>query len=412
MRAIIIGAGIAGTVAGMALRRAGFEPEIFEAYDESAGLDHGVFLTVAVNGLDALRAVGADHVVTSAGFASERIEFFSGTGRRLGAVALGPTLPDGTVTQTIRRSDLYHGMYREAVRRGVPVRHGKRLVDAKPRAGGGVVARFADGSSVEGDVLIGADGVHSATRTLIDKANPAPRYTGLGNTGGFSHVADPRAIGAAPGDYRMIWGRHCFFGYVVRPGGEVWWFANPPSRAEPGRAELRATTPDALRDKLIAMLAADRGPATDIVRATTGPVRLTNQYDLPAVPAWHNGAMVVIGDAAHAVSPSSGQGCSLACEDAVILARCLRDAPTVPRALDRYEVLRRARVERVVAWGSRMNSTKQPGPVARLARDLVLPFILRNATGDAAVAKQAWMFEHHIDWDRPIRAAGRAEPLA
>jgi 2-polyprenyl-6-methoxyphenol hydroxylase-like FAD-dependent oxidoreductase len=69
--------------------------------------------------------------------------------------------------------------------------------------------------------------------------------------------------------------------------------------------------------------------------------------------------MVIIGDAAHAVSPSSGQGASLAAEDAVTLGRCVRDAPTIPAALARYEQLRRARVERVVTWGSGMNNTKK-----------------------------------------------------
>src|SRR5256885_5035661 len=77
MRVLVAGAGVAGSVAAMALHKAGFEPVVFEAYERGAGLAHGVYLTVAVNGLDALRAVDAHHVVRAAGFLSEKIDFYS-----------------------------------------------------------------------------------------------------------------------------------------------------------------------------------------------------------------------------------------------------------------------------------------------------------------------------------------------
>ncbi|MFC4908691.1 FAD-dependent monooxygenase [Actinomadura gamaensis] len=401
MRVLIIGGGVAGTVAALAARKAGLEPRLFEAYGESAGLTHGVFLTVAVNGMDALRAVDAHHVVLDAGFPSGRIRFRSGTGKHLGSVPLGPTLDDGTVTHTIRRADLYGGLYRLVAERGVPIEHGKRLVRAENLPDGGVRAHFADGTSADGDVLIGADGVHSVTRTSIDPANPRPRYTGLGNTGGFTRTAD---LDAAPGDYVMTWGRDCFFGYTIAPDGEIWWFANPPAKDEPSRADLRRLSDEEIKARLVRLLSVDRSPAARIVRATDGPIGLTNQYDLPSVPTWHDGAMVVIGDAAHAVSPSSGQGASLAAEDAVVLAKCLRDLPTVPEALTRYESLRRDRVERIVKWGSGMNNTKKQGLAGRLLRDLALPFILRKADDPKEMAKMTWMFHHHIDWNGPITA--------
>ncbi|GAA2322602.1 FAD-dependent monooxygenase [Nonomuraea roseoviolacea subsp. roseoviolacea] len=400
MRVLIIGGGVAGTVAALAARKAGFEPRLFEAYDESAGLNHGVYLTVAVNGVDALRAVDAHRVVLEAGFRCGRIQFRSGSGKHLGSVPLGPTLEDGAATHTIRRADLYRGLYRLAADRGIPIQHGKRLTGAESLPGGGVRAHFADGTSAEGDVLIGADGVHSATRTAIDPANPGPRYTGLGNTGGFTRTAN---VDAEPGDYVMIWGRDCFFGYTVAPDGELWWFANPPAGREPSRADLRRLTTADLKARLVELLAVDDSPAAQIVRDTAGDFGLTNQYDLPTVPTWHNGSMVVIGDAAHAVSPSSGQGASLAAEDAVVLARCLRDLPTVPAALARYESLRRERVERIVKWGAGMNNTKKQGLVGRALRDLALPLILRKADDPREMEKMSWMFRHHIDWSHTVR---------
>ena len=267
-----------------------------------------------------------------------------------------------------------------------------------------MTAHFADGTNAEGDLLVGADGIHSAVRSAIDPAAPALRYIGLGNTGGFTRAAD---VPVKSGAYVMIWGRHCFFGYTVSPNGEIWWFANPPSRSEIPRDELRRLTTDRLREDLAGLLAADRTPGAAIVRATSEDFGLSSQYDLPTVPTWHNGSMVVIGDAAHAVSPSSGQGASLAAEDAVVLVICLRDVPGIPAALDEYERRRRPRVERIVKWAAGMNSTKRQGLVARLQRDLLLPLILRKAAGQAELAKMSWMFAHHIDWDTRIEAGVR-----
>jgi len=107
--------------------------------------------------------------------------------------------------------------------------------------------------------------------------------------------------------------------------------------------------------------------------------------------------MVLIGDAAHATSPSSGQGASLAMESAVELARCLRDLPPA-QAFAAYERLRRARVERIIAMAARTNSNKAAGPVARVLRDLLMPIAMKLAKPE----KWAWQFDHHIDWDAPV----------
>src|ERR671933_409421 len=102
-KALIIGGGIAGPVTAMALQRAGIDATIYEAYGTSAGLEAGAFLTIAVNGLDALRTLDVHQEVIAVGFPSQTIEFFSGTGKRLGELPIGGTLPDGTVTHTLKR---------------------------------------------------------------------------------------------------------------------------------------------------------------------------------------------------------------------------------------------------------------------------------------------------------------------
>ena len=128
-KALIIGGGIAGPVTAMALQRAGIDSVVYEAYDTSAGLDAGAFLTVAVNGLDALRTLDAHEPMLDAGFPTRNIEFYSGTGKRLGEVPIGGTLPDGN-------GHPHHQARRPvpgAARRGDPPRHPRRTRQATRR---------------------------------------------------------------------------------------------------------------------------------------------------------------------------------------------------------------------------------------------------------------------------------------
>jgi 2-polyprenyl-6-methoxyphenol hydroxylase-like FAD-dependent oxidoreductase len=397
-KALVIGGGIAGPVTALALQQAGIEATIYEAYAQSSGLDIGAYLTVAVNGIDALRTLGLDDSVRSAGFPTSRIEFFSGRGRRLGVVPIGGCLPDGTVTHTLKRADLYR-ILDDAIRaRGIEIEHGKRLVDANKTHTGGVAAVFADGTRAYGDVLIGADGIHSAVRSIIDAAAPNPRYTGLGNIGGFSSAT---VEDAAPGAYRMVFGKRCFFGYAVSPSGEVWWFGNPPREQPLTAEELRGMTSEVWKERMIDLYRGDASPAVEIVRATTNEIGASNQYEMPSVPHWHRDSMIVIGDAAHAASPTSGQGASMAIEDGIVLAQCLRDNADLQLAFSAYEQQRRERVERVVAFGAERNAGKMPGPAGRMLRDLVLPMIFKRHLSPKAMAELGWLFDHHITWDAP-----------
>lgn len=222
---LIIGGGIAGPVTAMALQRAGVDSEIFEEYGRGAD-GVGTFLTLAVNGLEALRILGLHDLVCDLGVESPVMEISDGRGKRL-AVLRQPS-------RTVKRADLYRALRDEAVRRGVRIHYGKRLAHASVTPQG-VRAGFADGTHAEGDLLIGADGLRSRTRTLIDPDAPRARYAGLLNTGGF---ADGVEVPGRPGVNYFIFGRRCFFGYLIHPDGQVWWFANPPSRKELTREEL------------------------------------------------------------------------------------------------------------------------------------------------------------------------------
>jgi FAD-dependent urate hydroxylase len=392
----VIGGGVAGPVAAMALQRAGIQATVYEAHPRSAdGI--GIFLTLASNGIDALRTIDADGPALAAGFPTPGILLRSTTSKDLGVARTGLPLPDGTTSHTMKRADLYQAIHDEATARGVAVEHGKRLVDVDP-AVDGVRAIFEDGSDATGEVLIGADGIHSAVRGLIDPNAPAPTYVGLVNLGGYARGVP---VEAEPGSYTLIFGKRAFFGYLPAPDGEVWWFANVPRRDEPARGEVEAVTAEEWQRRLAELYAEDAGPAVRLVEATD-PADIKNAspiHSVPHLPLWHRGPMVVIGDSAHAPTPTSGQGASLAIEDAVVLAKCLRDLPDPQQAFARFEGLRRPRVERIIKVAALINSNKASGPVARVFRDAVLPVILRLTTNSKQVNQQ---YRYHIDWDTPV----------
>jgi 2-polyprenyl-6-methoxyphenol hydroxylase-like FAD-dependent oxidoreductase len=394
-RALIIGGGIAGTVTAMAVQKAGHEPVLHEAYDRTAeGV--GAFLTVAVNGIDTLASIGLKDLVKSLGFDTPRMSISTGSGKELAEFSLGGPLEDGTVSQTVLRSDLYVALRDEAVRRGIKTEYGKRLVDASGGADG-VRATFADGSHSEGDLLIGADGLRSRVRRIIDPNAPTPRYVPLLNTGGF---AEGITVDAEPGVMHMIFGKRCFFSYIVHPNGQVWWFANPPHKSEPTESELAAITSDSWRAELLRLVSVDKTSAAEIINATRDIYLPWATYDFPTVPRWSRDRMIIIGDAAHATSPAAGQGASMAIEDSITLGKCLRDASDVPAAFAAYEDLRRERVEAVVAQGKHNGDGKVAGPVMRLLRDHFITKAFKKSEVDGD--PNQWMWDHHIDWETKV----------
>lgn len=400
MQVLIAGGGIAGSVAAMALQQAGIDVTIYESHPRTE-VEVGSYFTISPNGLDALDAIGALHLVKRDGLPTRRNVLWDAKGRRLGTPGLGAQLPDGTVAQTLKRARLTNALLDEAIRRGIRVEFGRRLVDSTVGTSGAVTATFEDGSHATGDLLVGADGIHSTMRRLIDPTAPTGRFVGLTNFGGVTRGASVEVEGEA---WHMIFGHRAFFGYYAAPNGDVVWFVNWPREAIE-RDERAATSHAAWRERLIDLFVDDAGPAIDLIRAGELELAADNTFDLGLVPVWHRGPMVIIGDAAHAPSPTSGQGASMAAEDGVILAKALRDLPSIPEALAAYEQQRRRRVEKIVAFGARGSSAKVPGRVGRVLRDLVLRLVFRFLVNERSMA---WQFDHRVEWDRRLPAVSRA----
>jgi 2-polyprenyl-6-methoxyphenol hydroxylase-like FAD-dependent oxidoreductase len=272
------------------------------------------------------------------------------------------------------------------------LRYGKRLLEYR-ETGNGVVARFEDGGEAEADVLIGADGIHSRVRSLMDPAAPGPRYTGLLSIGG---VVPASGLAAAPDTMHMVYGRRAFFGYTVRADGEAWWFANSGLQREPERGTIGAIATSDWKRTLGQLFADDPPFIRDLIESTE-VIGATPIHDMPSLPRWHSGRVVLLGDAAHAVSPSAGQGASMAMEDAFVLAKCLRDFDAPQQAVARFEEIRRGRTERIVATGRRRGAYKAPTSRAGLVlRDLLMPLAFRLFATEKSVA---WIYDHEIAWD-------------
>lgn len=390
--ALVIGAGIAGPVAATALAKAGIAATVYEAYPaELNGI--GGPLGLAPNGLAALAIIDEEEAVRSIALPISHTAT-SIAGKNLGRM---PQLPDLPPRQVIERSDLHRVLRDRAVAAGVRFEYGKRLVGVDDGPDG-IIVRFAEGSTTSGEVLVGADGIHSMVGTMIDPGAPAPGYTGLLGFCGHADVS----LDLEPNTMTFAFGKRAYYLYWPLPGGGITWVANLPSRKYLTLTEARAIpAEDWLRT--LREVYADDLPGAELAKHTS-PDSLQiigGLHIMPPVPHWHLGRMVLVGDSVHAPSNSTGQGASLAIESAIELARCLRDLPEPASAFAAYERLRRARVERIATLGAKINLAKRRGPLARWARSVVLPSTFESRNLEKALSAEQ---RYTIDWDAPVSA--------
>jgi len=275
-KAIIIGCGIAGPAVAIFLKRAGYEPHIYEAqpgHDDYTGL----FLNVARNGLRILRELGVEGRIREEGIELRAMNFHSGSGKWLGKIEDPSGEPQGF---TVKRGFLHKVLREAAQQEGIPIEFGKRLANLHI-AGDRVTALFDDGTSAEGDLLVGCDGIHSRTRRLILPGAPEPDYTGLISFGGFARGVD---IPHEPAQH-MVFGKKAFFGYLVKRDGEIYWFGNLDYPGRPSRKELQSIPQAEWRRVLDDLYRNEIHPVPDIIRATKSEIGVYPIYDLMSVPS-------------------------------------------------------------------------------------------------------------------------------
>jgi 2-polyprenyl-6-methoxyphenol hydroxylase-like FAD-dependent oxidoreductase len=356
-KALIIGAGIAGPVAAILLRRAGIECEVYEAWPYSKGIGGG--LQIAPNGMQVMDEIGLAGELIRCGSVAASFDFCSQSGERLGSVNRDMERRFGQPAVNVCRATLNEMLIDKAWCSCVSLYFDKRLIKVEDRGDQPIIAYFADGTNAEGDFLIGADGVHSIVRRQVIPDGPAPFNTGLIGFGGFV----PRAFlaNAAIGQrVETTFGRSGFFGYgFCSPDpkdGAMWWSTQPAQGMD--AASFRALDQAAIKQHLRDFHRGWHDPIPAIIEAA-GNIGVTDTLDVATLPTWSRKRSLLIGDAAHATSPHAGQGASLALEDAMRLARLMQDGLELGVTFQNFEAERRPRAEKIVAIARRNGNNKR-----------------------------------------------------
>ncbi|TWB58431.1 2-polyprenyl-6-methoxyphenol hydroxylase-like FAD-dependent oxidoreductase [Rhizobium sp. ERR 922] len=388
----ICGAGIGGLVLALRLAKLGFRPVLFEARSKEAALSEGEFLTLASNGMNGLRTVDCYEEVLRQGLETRAIELCNARGKRLALIDQSDHLATfGTPAVTIKRGVLTGILIEKCQAEGISVQFGWRAtkVDNLPHA---VTLNFSEGAGLAVDLLVAADGLRSFVRTQIFPDYPLPQFTGLIGTGGLVDADIPDMDGVM----RMTFGEKAFFGYIKTASHPVYWFESFPADTPDA---VRTLEPTALAAHVRQMHADDPEPNRSILQAVGQIERSYPIFDMPQLPVWSSGRVVLLGDAAHAIGPHAGQGASMAIEDAVVLSSCLADTLDYGTAFARYEALRRPRIARVVKLTRQNASRKRKNSrLSLFLRDLLLPLLI-----PLSVRAGRRLFAYRVDLD-PLKA--------
>ncbi|KAJ1560082.1 hypothetical protein HK405_008303 [Cladochytrium tenue] len=368
MKVLVIGAGIAGSAVALGLKRAGHDVEIFDRVEPpsqssaAAGADWvpadvGGAVLASENVLRCLHRLGVLDDITAAGsqFDGYNVAGLDGTVFASFLAFDGPNFR----TTGVLRSAIVRAFHTALNALGVRMKAGKKLIaidQSQPDGSLGVVARFEDGSVAHGDILVAADGIHSAARSLLfpDVHAERTRFSGYFAVSSLDGLPPPPVRPSFMMDVKS--GNQAF---VLPCGNTVIHWAMYESRPEANDNtswDLGGSNDPSLEIGRI-MALADKWGLPDsfkaYVRDSTRVVRV-NFTSLAPMPQWHKQNCVLIGDAAHPVLPSSGQGAGMALETAVALPLMLERFPRDPaRAFQLLHEFRAARTRKVAAFGER-----------------------------------------------------------
>ncbi|HEX8694589.1 MAG TPA: FAD-dependent monooxygenase [Longimicrobium sp.] len=326
---IIVGAGIGGLSAAIALRRAGFEAEVFERAPELREVGAGI--SVWPNASRLLRRWGVLDGVVRRGFVFTRGEMKSWRGKVLHRMRFHAGAAPHVL---VHRADLHAALAEAlppwAVHTGAEFERYEETAD-------GVRAWLGGLGAADGQALVGADGLRSAVRRQV-LGDGAPVYRGYPVWRGVARLEGAERVDTLTESL----GAGQRFGVVPIGGGCVAWWAtaNEPEGTDDGPSR---------REKLLGLFGDWHWPVPQLLAATPEDEILKNDtYDRPPVRGWGRGRVTLLGDAAHPTTPNFGQGGCMAIEDAAVLAACLAARPDdLPAALRRFERRRYGRTTAV-----------------------------------------------------------------
>jgi 2-polyprenyl-6-methoxyphenol hydroxylase-like FAD-dependent oxidoreductase len=338
--AIIIGGGVGGLCAAIALRQAGIEATVFER--ASHMVEIGAGLSLWANAMRVFDKLGLGQAVREVSVPGTLGEIRTWRGELLSEIESAKLARKyGAAHIALHRADLQAVLLRALGSENV--RLGARCMGFRQDRAG-VTAFFADGRQARGSFLVGADGIHSAIRAqLTDKNEPV--YAGYVAWRGVTPFED-KAL--PPGVGIETWGKGRRFGVTHISRGRVYWFATKNTRKD------GQDGPAGRKGELLQLFRGWHQPVAAIIEATREEAILRNDiFEHRHLRRWGKGRVTMLGDAAHAMTPNLGQGACQAVEDALVLARCLGGEDDVATALRHYEA-RRIPWTTAVAWQSRL----------------------------------------------------------
>jgi salicylate hydroxylase len=385
-RILIVGGGIGGLAAALALERQPAEVIVCEQSPKLSEIGAGIGL--APNAIKALRALGLEDDINAAAYASEFAVIRSWSdGRQISRAYQGDYRDKfGAPSVTIHRADLL-GILAGALR-STDIRLGLRCV-AVASSASGAVARFADGTEIKADLVVGADGIHSKVRESLFGAD-APRFTGCICFRGMAPAqAVPRDINTA--DVTLWMGpRGHVVHYLVRRGELLNIVAHIDSDAWTEESWTREC------DVAEVMTTYGRWNSA-LTRVFPASARWYKWalYDRDPPERWSKGRAALLGDSAHAMLPYLGQGAAMAIEDGCVLAGAIARSPDdLDAALAAYESLRKPRArEAVLGSRARARDNHLTSPLARLRRDLRYAWRKRFG-GDQTVFQAGRLYDY------------------
>jgi 2-polyprenyl-6-methoxyphenol hydroxylase-like FAD-dependent oxidoreductase len=361
-RAIVVGGGIAGLATARGLLSLGWDVTVYETAQALGPVGAGIIL--APNAVRSLEWLGLGGEVRSESMAHGEAAIRDASGRWL----LRSRVEDvearfGVPSFALHRADL-HAMLLAAAS-GADLRTGYE-VTATADGRRPSVSLAAGAGEDSADLVTGADGLGSVVRTAVAPGHPGPAYAGYITWRGLV-PAD-----AAPSSSRAVgvtetWGRGRRFGIVPLGNGQVYWYAT-------GSFPRGSHESDRLED-LRGRYAGWHEPIPELLARTPSESLLRHEiYHLAApLPRYTRNRFVLVGDAAHAMTPDIGQGGGAALEDAVVLTDALARDPNVPAALERYDRLRRRRTQRMVRLAATAGRVAQwEHPVLAAIRNAVI----------------------------------------
>ena len=399
-RVAIIGGGIGGLTAARALSQAGIEVAIYEATPELHEIGAGVSL--GANAMKVLRALGLEEEVRAvAGRSQWRMVRNGKTGRVISRTShQKEAVVFGCASATVHRADLL-----DVLAQSIPadaVRLGARCVRAESE-GDVAVARFEDGAEVEADIIVGADGIHSAVRASLFGPD-APRFTGKIC---YRSVVPLDAVpGSPPGNDNATWlGPH---GTIVLYPMRQDELINVVCHYDDEHYRHEAWITECDRDEVLERYAGWHESLLRIFSAGEVWYKWA-LYDRDPMPRWTRGRVTVLGDAAHSMLPYLGQGACQAIEDGCVLAAALaakREDPV--EALELYERSRRPRANQVVlASRARGVSNHLASPLAAWKRDVAIA-LRRRLRRDPDGRGTAWIAEYDASAASALVSEGSA----